>query len=85
MTTREDSRAMSSLDDETTRPDHLAPRWDTAALLLIDLQRDFRTVLATDAVSQTTPERLSDLAAIGVQLIDVAGIRVALGPSRVAH
>jgi nicotinamidase-related amidase len=32
-------------------------------------ERDFRTVLAADAVSQTTPERLGDLAAIGVNLL----------------
>jgi nicotinamidase-related amidase len=32
-------------------------------------ERDFRTVLATDAVSQASPERLADLAGIGVQLL----------------
>ena len=31
-------------------------------------ERDYRTVLATDATSQTTPERLDDLALIGVNL-----------------
>ncbi len=30
-------------------------------------ERDYRTVLVTDATSQTTPERVADLAAIGVQ------------------
>ena len=32
-------------------------------------ERDFRTALATDAVSQTTEERLADLERIGVQLL----------------
>ncbi|MEU4563822.1 isochorismatase family cysteine hydrolase [Actinoplanes sp. NPDC023936] len=37
-------------------------------------ERDFRTVLATDAVSQATPERLADLAGIGVTLLTTAEI-----------
>ncbi|UOR02462.1 cysteine hydrolase [Leucobacter allii] len=41
-------------------------------------ERDFRTVLAFDAVSQVTPERLADLDAIGVRLVDVADITSAL-------
>jgi nicotinamidase-related amidase len=32
-------------------------------------ERDFRTVLVEDAVSQVTPERLADLAALGVQVL----------------
>ncbi|MEV0902939.1 isochorismatase family cysteine hydrolase [Actinoplanes sp. NPDC049802] len=37
-------------------------------------ERDFRTVLATDAVSQTSPERLADLAGIGVTLSTTAEV-----------
>ncbi|WP_219086200.1 cysteine hydrolase family protein [Microbacterium resistens] len=37
-------------------------------------ERDFRTVLAYDAVSQCTPERLADLASIGVQITDTTSI-----------
>ncbi|GAA0477412.1 hypothetical isochorismatase hydrolase [Actinoplanes capillaceus] len=37
-------------------------------------ERDFRTVLATDAVSQTSAERLADLAGIGVTLTTTAEI-----------
>ncbi|MFF0373979.1 cysteine hydrolase family protein [Actinoplanes missouriensis] len=44
-------------------------------------ERDFRTVLATDAVSQATPERLADLAGIGVTLLTTAEITAGL-PSR---
>ena len=33
-------------------------------------QRDFRAVLVTDAVSETTEERLADLERIGVHLYD---------------
>ena len=36
--------------------------------------RDFRTVLVTDAVSMTTPERLADLAGIGVHLATTAEV-----------
>ncbi|BBY77038.1 hypothetical protein MPRF_39370 [Mycolicibacterium parafortuitum] len=39
---------------------------------------DYRTVLATDATSQTTPERLADLTLIGVTLADTATIAQAL-------
>jgi nicotinamidase-related amidase len=35
-------------------------------------ERDFRTVLVEDAVSQVTPERLADLAALGVQVMTSA-------------
>lgn len=35
-------------------------------------ERDFRTVLVTDAVSQVTPERVADLGRIGVQLRESA-------------
>lgn len=38
------------------------------ATLIDASELDYRTVLLTDATSQATPERLSDLAAIGVQL-----------------
>ncbi len=41
-------------------------------------ERDFRTVLAHDAVSQGTSERLADLASIGVQITDVARVLSAL-------
>jgi nicotinamidase-related amidase len=41
-------------------------------------ERDFRTVLVTDAVSQATPERLSDLAGIGVELHQVEDVLGAL-------
>jgi nicotinamidase-related amidase len=37
-------------------------------------ERDFRTVLAVDAVSQASPERLADLAGIGVRLLPAATI-----------
>jgi nicotinamidase-related amidase/8-oxo-dGTP pyrophosphatase MutT (NUDIX family) len=37
-------------------------------------ERDYRTVLATDATSQTSPERLADLALIGVNLLDTETI-----------
>jgi nicotinamidase-related amidase len=33
-------------------------------------ERDYRTVLITDATSQTNPQRLDDLASIGVNLLD---------------
>ncbi|OBJ67874.1 isochorismatase family cysteine hydrolase [Mycobacterium sp. 1274756.6] len=38
------------------------------ATLFDGSERDLRTVLVTDAVSQTSPERLADLAGIGVSL-----------------
>ena len=41
-------------------------------------ERDFRAVLAEDAVSQATPERLADMAAIGVNLLPAATILAAL-------
>ena len=41
-------------------------------------ERNFRTVLVTDAVSQTTPERLADLEAIGVRLATTGGVADAL-------
>jgi nicotinamidase-related amidase len=37
-------------------------------------ERDFRTVLALDAVSGASPERLGDLAAIGVNLLPSTAI-----------
>lgn len=37
-------------------------------------ERDYRTVLVADATSQTTPDRLADLALIGVQVLDVADV-----------
>ncbi len=37
-------------------------------------ERDFRTVLVTDAVSRTSPERLADLAGIGVTLLPAAAV-----------
>lgn len=44
-------------------------------------ERDFRTVLVTDAVSQTSAERLADLERIGVTLRDTADVLASL-PSR---
>lgn len=44
-------------------------------------ERDFRTVLVTDAVSQVTPERLVDLEGIGVQLRESAQVVDALSRS----
>lgn len=41
-------------------------------------ERDFRTVLVTDAVSQVSTERLDDLARIGVNLLDHQQIADAL-------
>ncbi len=41
-------------------------------------ERDFRAVLVPDATSQTTPERLSDLALIGVQLLGTGQVTAAL-------
>ncbi len=41
-------------------------------------ERDFRTALATDAVSQTSDERLADLARIGVRLYSTARVVAAL-------
>jgi nicotinamidase-related amidase len=41
-------------------------------------ERDFRTVLVTDAVSQSTPERLADLQNIGVTLLSVSELVAAL-------
>ncbi len=43
--------------------------------------RDFRTVLVTDAVSMTTPERLADLAGIGVHLVTTHAVVEAQGLS----
>jgi nicotinamidase-related amidase len=42
--------------------------------------RDFNTVLAYDAVSQTTPERLSDLSLIGTRLLSSEQIIEAIRP-----
>lgn len=44
-------------------------------------ERDFRAVLAVDAVSQTTDERLSDLERIGVNLVGTAAILEVLRPA----
>lgn len=41
-------------------------------------ERDYRTVLVTDATSQTTPERLADLTLIGVRLESVDAVAAAL-------
>jgi nicotinamidase-related amidase len=41
-------------------------------------ERDFRTVLVTDAVSQTTDERLADLSRIGVNLLTLREVRSSL-------
>lgn len=41
-------------------------------------ERDLRTVLVTDAVSQTTPERLADLQLIGVTLLTTNEVASAL-------
>ncbi|MEV0945160.1 isochorismatase family cysteine hydrolase [Rhodococcus sp. NPDC049939] len=41
-------------------------------------ERDFRTVLVTDAVSQTSPERLADLEKIGVNLHATANVVASL-------
>lgn len=41
-------------------------------------ERDFRTVLVTDAVSQTSPERLTDLEKIGVNLHATADVLTSL-------
>jgi nicotinamidase-related amidase len=43
-------------------------------------ERDYRTALITDATSQTTPERLDDLALIGVSLLDTAQVADLLSP-----
>jgi nicotinamidase-related amidase len=47
-------------------------------------ERDFRSVLVEDAVSQVTPERVADLAAIGVRVLSsaevIAGIARGEGP-----
>ena len=37
-------------------------------------ERDYRTVLVTDATSQTTPERLADLSLIGVQFVESSSL-----------
>lgn len=37
-------------------------------------ERDYRAVLVTDATSQVTPERLADLALIGVGALNTADI-----------
>ena len=44
-------------------------------------ERDFRTVLVKDAVSQATDERLEDLSRIGVNLVGVDEIRDAMATS----
>lgn len=44
-------------------------------------ERDFRTVLVTDAVSQATDERLDDLRGIGVNLVTVGELRESLATS----
>lgn len=41
-------------------------------------ERDFRGVLVTDAVSQTSTERVADLAAIGVHPLSTADVVAAL-------
>lgn len=48
------------------------------ATLFDATERDFRAVLAADAVSQATAERLSDLSLIGVELWECQGIVAAL-------
>lgn len=44
-------------------------------------ERDYRTVLVTDAVSQTSPERIADLAAIGVTLMNSRDVVIQFQPS----
>lgn len=44
------------------------------ATLFDATQRDLRSVLVTDAVSQTSPERLADLQRIGAHLMSVAQV-----------
>ncbi len=48
------------------------------AALIDASQRDLRTVLVRDAVSQVSDERLADLAAIGVHVADADDVRSAL-------
>ncbi|MFT3661375.1 MAG: isochorismatase family cysteine hydrolase [Gordonia sp. (in: high G+C Gram-positive bacteria)] len=43
-------------------------------------ERDHRTVLVTDATSQTTPERSADAELIGVRLLTGADVAAALAP-----
>jgi len=52
------------------------------ATLFDATERDFRTVLAPDAVSQVSSERLADLSAIGVQLLSVDTILDRIGAGR---
>jgi nicotinamidase-related amidase len=41
-------------------------------------ERDFRTVIVSDAVSQASPERLADLAGIGVSVLPAATVAASL-------
>lgn len=41
-------------------------------------ERDYRTVLVTDATSQGTVQRLADLELLGVELLQVAQVSAAL-------
>jgi nicotinamidase-related amidase len=41
-------------------------------------ERDFRTVIVSDAVSQASPERLADLAGIGVNVLPAATVTASL-------
>jgi nicotinamidase-related amidase len=47
-------------------------------------ERDFRTVLVRDAVSQVTEERVADLERIGVNVVTVDSLRKAVGQPRTA-
>lgn len=49
------------------------------ATLFDATERDLRAVLVGDAVSRTTPERLADLEAIGVRILDVDGVTAGIG------
>lgn len=53
------------------------------ATLFDATERDLRAGVVTDAVSQTSPERLADLALIGVQQVTVDDVLAHLGQGRV--
>ena len=70
-----------ALDDELLlagRPQRLGPR----AGLIEASERDYRVVLATDAVSQDSPQGFAELAGIGTVLLDGAAIAEGLLSAR---
>jgi hypothetical protein len=49
--------------------DFTAPHFDSSALLVVDVQVDYRVIVVEDAISRVTQERLADAVALGAHAL----------------